>query len=52
MRSFFRDNKSFERLKYLNVEVINDHGIQSQHMKDFADKIKRITSKKKKLKGN
>lgn len=21
---FFRDNKSFERLKYLNVEVIND----------------------------
>ncbi|GAA8255241.1 hypothetical protein HpNP4_02760 [Helicobacter pylori] len=26
---FFRDNKSFERLKYLNVEVINDHGIQS-----------------------
>ncbi len=49
---FFKDRTSFERFKYLNVEVINDHGIQSQHMKDFADKIKRITSKKKKLKGS
>ncbi len=47
MRSFFRDNKSFERLKYLNVEVINDHGIQSQHMKDFADKIKAYYKQKK-----
>ncbi|GAA8658641.1 hypothetical protein KYTH86_00020 [Helicobacter pylori] len=37
---FFKDMASFERLKYLNIEVINDHGIQSQHMKDFADKIK------------
>ncbi|WQV84053.1 AAA family ATPase [Helicobacter pylori] len=47
---FFRDNKSFERLKYLNVEVINDQGIQSQHMKDFADKIKAYYEKKKAVK--
>ncbi|WQX90570.1 DNA translocase FtsK [Helicobacter pylori] len=47
---FFRDNKSFERLKYLNVEVINDHGIQSQHMQDFADKIKAYYEKKKAVK--
>lgn len=47
---FFRDNKSFERLKYLSVEVINDHGIQSQHMKDFADKIKAYYEKKKAVK--
>ncbi len=47
---FFRDNKSFERFKYLNVEVINDHGIQSQHMKDFADKIKAYYEKKKAVK--
>ncbi|WP_165533348.1 FtsK/SpoIIIE domain-containing protein [Helicobacter pylori] len=47
---FFRDNKSFERLKYLNVEVINDHGIQSQHMQDFADKIKAYYEKKKVVK--
>lgn len=50
MRSFFRDNKSFERLKYLNVEVINDHGIQSQHMQDFADKIKAYYKQKKEVK--
>ncbi|PUD22034.1 ATP-binding protein [Helicobacter pylori] len=47
---FFRDNKSFERLKYLNVEVINDHGIQSQHMQDFADKIKAYYKQKKEVK--
>ncbi|MUU30887.1 FtsK/SpoIIIE domain-containing protein [Helicobacter pylori] len=47
---FFRDITSFERLKYLNVEVINDHGIQSQHMQDFADKIKAYYEKKKAVK--
>ncbi|RVZ57873.1 DNA translocase FtsK [Helicobacter pylori] len=47
---FFRDNKSFERLKYLSVEVINDHGIQSKHMKDFATKIKAYYEKKKAVK--
>lgn len=47
---FFRDTTSFERFKYLNVEVINDHGIQSQHMKDFADKIKAYYEKKKAVK--
>ncbi|GAA8938812.1 FtsK/SpoIIIE domain-containing protein [Helicobacter pylori] len=47
---FFRDNKSFERLKYLSVEVINDQGIKSQHMKDFADKIKAYYEKKKAVK--
>ncbi|OPG18165.1 ATP-binding protein [Helicobacter pylori] len=47
---FFKDRTSFERLKYLNVEVINDHGIQSQHMKDFADKIKAYYEKKKAVK--
>ncbi len=47
---FFRDNKSFERLKYLSVEVINDHGIQSKHMQDFADKIKAYYEKKKAVK--
>ncbi len=46
----FKDRTSFERLKYLNVEVINDHGIQSQHMKDFADKIKAYYEKKKAVK--
>lgn len=49
---FFKDRTSFERFKYLNVEVINDHGIQSQHMKDFADKIKAYYKQKKKLKGS
>ncbi len=47
---FFKDRTSFERLKYLNVEVINDQGIQSQHMKDFADKIKAYYEKKKAVK--
>ncbi len=47
---FFKDRTSFERLKYLNVEVINDHGIQSQHMQDFADKIKAYYEKKKQVK--
>ncbi|WRB36719.1 DNA translocase FtsK [Helicobacter pylori] len=47
---FFRDNKSFERLKYLSVEVINDHGIQPQHMQDFADEIKAYYEKKKVVK--
>ncbi|WJJ01135.1 FtsK/SpoIIIE domain-containing protein [Helicobacter pylori] len=47
---FFKDTTSFERLKYLNIEVINDHGIQSQHMKDFADKIKAYYRQKKEVK--
>ncbi|GAA9479641.1 FtsK/SpoIIIE domain-containing protein [Helicobacter pylori] len=47
---FFKDRASFERLKYLNAEVINDHGIQSQHMQDFADKIKAYYEKKKAVK--
>ncbi len=47
---FFKDTTSFERLKYLNVEVINDQGIKSQHMKDFADKIKAYYEKKKAVK--
>ncbi|GAA8004451.1 FtsK/SpoIIIE domain-containing protein [Helicobacter pylori] len=47
---FFKDRTSFERLKYLNVEAINDHGIQSQHMKDFATKIKAYYEQKKQVK--
>ncbi|GAA8163158.1 FtsK/SpoIIIE domain-containing protein [Helicobacter pylori] len=47
---FFKDRTSFERLKCLSVEVINDHGIQSQHMQDFADKIKAYYEKKKAVK--
>ncbi|WP_187861548.1 FtsK/SpoIIIE domain-containing protein [Helicobacter pylori] len=47
---FFRDTTSFECLKYLNVEVINDQGIKSQHMRDFADKIKAYYEKKKAVK--
>ncbi len=47
---FFKDRTSFERLKYLNVEVINGHGIQPQHMQDFADKIKAYCEKKKVVK--
>lgn len=47
---FFKDTTSFERLKYLNVEVVNDHGIKSQHMQDFADKIKAYYEKKKVVK--
>ncbi len=46
----FKDRTSFERLKYLNVEVINDHGIQSQHMQDFATKIKAYYEQKKQVK--
>ncbi|GHR05922.1 hypothetical protein VN0434_03720 [Helicobacter pylori] len=47
---FFKDRTSFERLKYLNVEVINDYGIQSQHMQDFATKIKAYYEQKKQVK--
>ncbi|GLP43030.1 FtsK/SpoIIIE domain-containing protein [Helicobacter pylori] len=47
---FFKDRTSFERLKYLNVEIINDQGIKSQHMKDFADKIKAYYKQKKEVK--
>ncbi len=47
---FFKDRTSFECLKYLNVEVINDQGIKSQHMRDFADKIKAYYEKKKAVK--
>lgn len=47
---FFKDRTSFECLKYLSVEVINDHGIQSKHMQDFADKIKAYYEKKKAVK--
>ncbi|MFP6252201.1 FtsK/SpoIIIE domain-containing protein [Helicobacter pylori] len=47
---FFKDTTSFERLKYLSVEVINDQGIKSQHMKDFADKIKAYYKQKKEVK--
>ncbi|MFB1309140.1 FtsK/SpoIIIE domain-containing protein [Helicobacter pylori] len=47
---FFKDTTSFERLKYLSVEVINDQGIKSQHMQDFADKIKAYYEKKKVVK--
>ncbi|MCQ2769321.1 DNA translocase FtsK [Helicobacter pylori] len=47
---FFKDTTSFERLKYLSIEVINDQGIKSQHMKDFADKIKAYYEKKKAVK--
>ncbi|WQY48881.1 DNA translocase FtsK [Helicobacter pylori] len=47
---FFKDRTSFERFKYLSVEVINDQGIKSQHMKDFADKIKAYYEKKKAVK--
>ncbi|GAA7773577.1 FtsK/SpoIIIE domain-containing protein [Helicobacter pylori] len=47
---FFKDRTSFERLKYLNVEVINDHGIQSKHMQDFAAKIKEYYEQKRQVK--
>ncbi len=46
----FKDTTSFERLKYLNVEIINDQGIKSQHMTDFADKIKAYYKQKKEVK--
>ncbi len=47
---FFKDRTSFECLKYLSIEVINDQGIKSQHMQDFADKIKAYCEKKKVVK--
>ncbi|GHP38881.1 hypothetical protein JP0041_02510 [Helicobacter pylori] len=47
---FLKDRTSFERLKYLNAEVINDHGIQSKHMQDFAAKIKAYYEQKKQVK--
>ncbi|GAA6774446.1 FtsK/SpoIIIE domain-containing protein [Helicobacter pylori] len=47
---FLKDRISFERLKYLNAEVINDHGIQSKHMQDFAAKIKAYYEQKKQVK--
>ncbi|MGL2379081.1 FtsK/SpoIIIE domain-containing protein [Helicobacter pylori] len=47
---FFKDRTSFECLKYLSVEVINDQGIKSQHMQDFADKIKAYYKQKKEVK--
>ncbi len=47
---FFKDRTSFEHLKYLSVEVINDQGIKSQHMQDFADKIKAYYKQKKEVK--
>lgn len=47
---FFRDTTSFECLKYLSVEIINDQGIKSQHMQDFADKIKAYYKQKKEVK--
>ncbi|GAA6968482.1 FtsK/SpoIIIE domain-containing protein [Helicobacter pylori] len=47
---FFKDRTSFERLKYLNAEVINDHGIQSKHMQDFAAKVKAYYEQKKQVK--
>ncbi len=47
---FFKDRTSFECLKYLSVEVINDQGIKSQHMQDFATKIKAYYEKKKAVK--
>ncbi|MGN8371759.1 FtsK/SpoIIIE domain-containing protein [Helicobacter pylori] len=47
---FFKDTTSFERLKYLNVEIVNDQGIKSQHMQDFADRIKAYYRQKKEVK--
>lgn len=47
---FFKDRTSFECLKYLNVEIINDQGIKFQHMQDFADKIKAYYEKNKAVK--
>ncbi|EQD89536.1 hypothetical protein HPSA50_1865 [Helicobacter pylori SouthAfrica50] len=46
----FKDN-SF-RFKCLDIEVVGDSGIKSQHMQDFADKIKAYYKQKKKLKGS
>ncbi|WP_441751119.1 FtsK/SpoIIIE domain-containing protein [Helicobacter pylori] len=47
---FFKDRTSFECLKYLNAEVINNHGIQSKHMQDFVAKIKAYYEQKKQVK--
>ncbi len=47
---FFKDRTNFERFKYLNIEVINDQGIQSQHMQDFASKIGAYYKTKKEVK--
>ncbi len=47
---FFKDRTSFERFKYLSVEVINDQGIQSQRMQDFASKIGAYYKTKKEVK--
>ncbi len=47
---FFKDRTSFERLKYLNVEVINNHGTQSKYMQDFVAKIKAYYEQKKQVK--
>ncbi|WP_162969772.1 FtsK/SpoIIIE domain-containing protein [Helicobacter pylori] len=47
---FFKDRTSFECLKYLSVEIINDQGIKSQRMQDFADKIKAYYKQKKAVK--
>ncbi|GHR28541.1 ATP-binding protein [Helicobacter pylori] len=47
---FFKDRTSFECLKYLNAEVINDYGIQSKYMQDFATKIKAYYERKKQVK--
>ncbi len=47
---FFRDTTGFERFKYLNVEIINDQGIKSQRMQDFANEIKAYYKQKKEVK--
>ncbi|WP_033750537.1 FtsK/SpoIIIE domain-containing protein [Helicobacter pylori] len=44
----FKDN-SF-RFKCLDIEVVSDSGIKSQHMKEFADKIKPYYKQKKEVK--
>ncbi len=44
----FKDN-SF-RFKRLDIEVVSDSGIKSQHMQDFADKIKAYYKQKKEVK--
>ncbi len=44
----FKDN-SF-RFKRLDIEVVSDSGIKSQHMQEFADKIKAYYKQKKEVK--
>ncbi|WP_033738862.1 FtsK/SpoIIIE domain-containing protein [Helicobacter pylori] len=44
----FKDN-SF-RFKCLDIEVVSDSGIKSQHMQEFADKIKPYYKQKKEVK--